>query len=141
MKSFMVFIISLFLFVATAHAKVDYTEILSIGTSTTPAAGSSTVLADTTRGYDRYKYFEAHIQYQNLQTTVPMRYTLSTANPSATTGFTIKDGDTLILRSLSDMQNFKACAGTTTAGSYGTAAVHYIPLQQDGVSPAVIYDQ
>jgi hypothetical protein len=124
-----------------AQAKVDYMEILSIGTSTTAslATGSSTVLADTTRGYDRYKHFEAWIQYDNTtQTTIPMRYSITTINPTATSGAMLKDGDILILRSLTDMQNFKACAGTTTAASYGTASVMYMPSHDADKGPVYI---
>lgn len=122
-----------------AQAKVDYMETLSIGTSTTSAVGSSTVLADTTRGYDRYAEFEAWIQYSNPVTpAVPMRYTIATGTPTANSGAQLFDGDILILRNLTDMKNFKACAGTTTTASYGTASVMYCPAQEPDTSPVYI---
>ena len=127
------------LYCNTAMAVVDYMEILTIGTSTTSTTGSSTVLADTTRNYSEYPYFEAQIYYSNPSNTgVPMKYYITTGTPTATSGAELYHGDMLLMRNLEDMKNFKACAGTTTAASYGTAAVFYCPAQKPDKSPVYV---
>src|SRR3990167_2980262 len=131
-------IMSLALYCAPSFAVVDYMEILSIGTSTTPAVGSSTVFADTTRNYAGYPYFEAQISYSNTTAGVPLRYWITTGTPTATSGDVVADGDILVLRNLEDMKNFKACAGTTTTASYGTASVRYCPSHKPDKSPLYI---
>lgn len=126
----MVFFMSVWALMAPqAEAKVEYFETLSIGTSTTVTTGSSTVLNQAS--YENYKYFEAVMTYNNLA-GIDMRWRCDGGNPDVTVGHTLTNGGVLILRSLADMRNFKACAGTTTAASYGTASVSYILSHEPG---------
>lgn len=102
-----------------AFAVVDYVEIITAGTSTTPNTGNTTVLARTKYQTNKFK---AILTYTGVG---DCRYTIgSDIAVSVTSGAVLRSGGYLVL-GLSDMQGFKCCAGTTTAESYGTVAAFY----------------
>lgn len=119
-KYLMISILLASLFSASkAFAVVDYAEIITAGTSTTPNTGNTTVLARTKYQTNKFK---AILMYTGV---VDCRYTIgSDVTISATNGAILRSGGYLIL-GLGDMQGFKCCAGTTTAASYGTVAAFY----------------
>lgn len=142
---------ALFVFCAglttNAYAVIGDEEIITVGTSTTLSTGSSTVLAKdqynraiVKRGeaYIDPGNFEAYLQYNNPVTpAVNMRYSFL-GTPTVTSGFSLADGKAIILRSVSDMKNFKCCAGTTTTASYGTLTTVYSYSSVEGTAPKII---
>ena len=131
-----------------AYAVVGHQENISVGTSTTVSSGSSTVLAlsqyNRTLEMRNGSYvdpgnFSAYLQYSNPSNTgVVARYTLDASSPTVTSGFTIKDRDAIVLQSVTDMKNFRVCAGTTTTNSYGTITAIYCYSPVSGTSPKLI---
>ena len=94
-------IVSIFV-TQSVRADVQYMETLTIGSSTTPAVGSSTVLADLEG--KSYKYFRAVIQYLGV---ADMRYAITTGTASATNGVAVPNYGILVIDDLGDMEGME----------------------------------